>query len=180
MLQNSQLNGDVAHRLQENERLREELDAVKRELESQIALHFDFEAKLTAQTNASQLEIKHLQDTLAAASKQHTPGSKVGEENEAIMHDLEAQLAHAERSMKVLAAEKLQMLEAYELLEEDTGRLIDAAVAKQQKRTTELGLQLEARFSLPCGLPPPHRFLISSLTGACAVYLLSQPSGTCR
>lgn len=54
-------------------------------------------------------------------------------------------LAEAEEAVRVLATEKVQLLEAYELLEEDTGRLIDDAVQKQRKRVSELEKDLKAR-----------------------------------
>ena len=43
----------------------------------------------------------------------------------------------------MLATEKVQLLEAYELLEEDTGRLIDNAVDAEQKRVSELQKELQ-------------------------------------
>ena len=58
-----------------------------------------------------------------------------------VLMELEAQIETLVIKNETLAKEKATLLEAYEDLEEDIGRLIDEALAKQNSTTTELQLQ---------------------------------------
>jgi chromosome segregation ATPase len=140
-LQKAQLEDEVARQQHENEQLQSELQAMRAELQAQLDLHAKFESKLASQTEASNLEIKTLHDQVAAATRKRD--GSLADEREQWIEELEAKLADAERSLKVLAAEKVQLLEAIELLEEDTGRLIDDAVAKHQSRIDKLDQELK-------------------------------------
>lgn len=152
MMQNTQLADEVARREREAEQLQGVTQALRLELEAQVVLHSELDSRLTQQAEALRRELAAVQEQLAAATrKRGASGGRAGQSEDAeVIAELEGQLTETERSSKVLAAEKVQLLEAYELLEEDTGRLIDKNVAQQQARITELSLQLEVRRSKLC------------------------------
>jgi DNA repair exonuclease SbcCD ATPase subunit len=158
-MQNAQLANEVTVKERDAEQLQTELQGMRIELEAQVALHSEFEVKLAQHAQASQQEIQSLRKKLAGMTQTRATAHSMAEahgESDEVMEELEVQLAEAERGIESLTAEKVQLLEAYELLEEDIGRLIDEAVAKQQSRTAELNLQVEVRFTGPTGRCPPH------------------------
>jgi hypothetical protein len=150
-LQNSQLEDAVTLKEQELAAAQKDVLAMRLELDDQGALLGEFEGKLARQAADAERTISDLHAQLAAAVAGPQPPRTAGAA-EAVdaTADLEAQLLEAEAGIRALAAEKVQLLEAYELLEEDTGRLIDEAVAAQQARSAELSLQVEARAALRC------------------------------
>jgi hypothetical protein len=137
-MQNSRL-VDELHICEQNIRqLREESGNLRVELQEQVALLTEFEVRFRQQDEGAQREIDSLR---AQLSQKDVSSGKKGQSCGRSAHDGEVQsalLVEAEQAVKVLATEKVQLLEAYELLEQDTGRLIDEALEKQQKRVSEL------------------------------------------
>lgn len=129
---------ELQAREQSIRQLREESLNLRVELQEQVALLSEFEIRFRQQSEGAQKEI----DTLRAQlSQKDVSNGKKSQSRHFSGQDGEAEsalLAEAEQAVKVLASEKVQLLEAYELLEEDTGRLIDEAVDKQNKRVREL------------------------------------------
>jgi hypothetical protein len=141
---------------QSNRRLREEANNLRSELKEQVALLSEFEIRFQQQAESAQKEIEALQTQISqreADVGRISPGkSSTGTGGDAQT----ALLAEADQTVKVLAAEKVQLLEAYELLEQDTGRLIDEAVEKKEQHIVQLehdlrvrGLLLEAQQESP-------------------------------
>lgn len=144
-MQNSRLVDELHVREQNIRQLREESGNLRVELQEQVALLSEFEVRFRQQSEGAQREIDALR---AQLSQNDVSTGKKSESRNTFRQDGEAQsalLAEAEQAVKVLATEKVQLLEAYELLEEDTGQLIDEAVDKQQKRVSELEQDLKVR-----------------------------------
>jgi hypothetical protein len=141
---------DELHVREQNIRqLREESGNLRVELQEQVALLSEFEVRFRQQSENAQQEIDSLRAQLE--QKDVSRGNKSPSRNMP-GHDGEIQsalLVEAEQAVKVLATEKVQLLEAYELLEEDTGRLIDEALENQQKRISELEEDLKVCTKCP-------------------------------
>ncbi|NJR42158.1 MAG: hypothetical protein HC767_05355 [Akkermansiaceae bacterium] len=150
-MQNSRLVDELHAREQNIRQLREESRNLRVELQEQVALLSEFEVRFRQQSESAQREIDSLRaqqsQTDLSTGKNNQSRNVPGGDGEAES----ALLAEAEQAVKVLATEKVQLLEAYELLEEDTGRLIDEAVDKQQKQISKLEEELKVRARL---LPP--------------------------
>ena len=133
-MQNSRLVDEMHVREQSIKQLREESGNLRTELQEQVALLSQFEVRFRQQSEGAQREIDSLRAQLSqndvSTGRKSQSRNQPGQDGEASS----ALLAEAEQAVKVLATEKVQLLEAYELLEEDTGRLIDNAVDAEQKR----------------------------------------------
>lgn len=153
-MQNAQLADDVTAKDHALAGLQQESQRLRFSLEEQVALLGEFESKLARQTAEAEREIASLRSQLANAPAARGSvarggaGVAAGSDEEEEYRALETQLIDAEGSVSALAAEKVQLLEAYELLEEDTGRQIDEAVAAQQARNAQIAAQLEVRCSV--------------------------------
>ena len=64
---------------------------------------------------------------------------------ESDLAEAEGQVEELLRRNEALAKEKTTLLEAYEDLEEDTGRLVDEALLKQRRALDDLRLQVAAK-----------------------------------
>lgn len=142
-MQNSRLVDELHVREQSIRQLREDSGNLRIELQEQVALLSQFEVRFRQQSEDAQREIDRVRAQLSqndvSNGKKSQSWNQPGPDGEASS----ALLAEAEQAVKVLATEKVQLLEAYELLEEDTGRLIDDAVEKEQKRVSELQQDLQ-------------------------------------
>ena len=142
-MQNSRLVDEMHVREQSIKQLREESGNLRTELQEQVALLSQFEVRFRQQSEGAQREIDSLRAQLSqndvSTGRKSQSRNQPGQDGEASS----ALLAEAEQAVKVLATEKVQLLEAYELLEEDTGRLIDNAVDAEQKRVSELQKELQ-------------------------------------
>jgi hypothetical protein len=151
-LQNALLEDQLQEKTHTLQQVQDELRDVCSELETQSAVHTELQKKLTEDAAAAKQEIQDLraqmqQMAMRSRSTHDTLGPKTdpNEPGEILDENLEEQLVRAERTINLLAAEKVQLVEAYELLEEDMGRTVDAAMAKQQARLVELTAQIEVR-----------------------------------
>ena len=165
-MQNARLSDQLLAKEQDSQRVQQDLQATRLELEHQLTLLAELEGKFARQAEESAREVAALTQQLADAmqrrstiarppdagatltSHELTTHTHVALDNE--VQELETQLVKAEASIRELAAEKLQLLEVQELTEEDVGRRVDEAVAQQQARTTELSLQVEVRTRCAC------------------------------
>jgi hypothetical protein len=113
------------------------------DLEEQLALHNDLAVKLDEHHQTAQTEVAALQATLAAHCAGAMTDSRLVGASGCLGAD--TQLSDAEVAVEELAEEKVQLLEAYQLLEEDTGRLIDEAVSQEQMTKQQLANDLKVR-----------------------------------
>jgi DNA repair exonuclease SbcCD ATPase subunit len=109
----------------------QQLQDLQSDLEEQLALHDDLAVKLEEQHKSAQQEIEGLKATMAGHSLKDTVGFAAAAQDS-------CQLYNAEQAVEELSAEKVQLLEAYQLLEEDTGRLIDEAASKEASNKQQL------------------------------------------
>jgi chromosome segregation ATPase len=144
-LQNTLLEDQIQEKDRALQQLQDDLNAVSLELKAQTALHAEFEQKVAGEATAAEQEIKSLRDQVEqlAMSKRSTRDQCTINRTLTAPEELEEELDAAERTINLLTAEKNQLLKAYERLEEDTGRMIDEAVAKQQSRVAELVTQIQ-------------------------------------
>lgn len=102
------------------------------ELDAQILLLSEIEQRFEQHVAQSSQTIDSLHMQLAQSQPSSGQAPQAATQSDEDGLALIEKLAEADQAVKVLAAEKVQLLEAYELLESDTGRLIDDAVKAHQ------------------------------------------------
>lgn len=146
------LEDKVATRERTIDELEEQLRSLHREHEASAAERTELQAALVEQSATAHAEAATLRAQLADVTThgRHSSGDAADTSAAVVgdVDDLEAQLAAAEQGLERAAAEKAQLLEAYEALEEDVGGRIDAALAGQAARTAEALAQSEVRSCL--------------------------------
>ena len=128
--------------------LEEQLRALRLEHDAAATECAQLSAKLAEQSTAAEAEAASLRAQLTEVTTRRRHSSGGAPAATAMLEDvgdLEAQLAAAEQGLELAAAEKEQLLEAYEALEEEVGGRIDSALAAQAARSAEVLAQSEVR-----------------------------------
>eukprot|EP00892_Ulva_mutabilis_P008410 jgi/Ulvmu1/5941/UM026_0063.1 len=137
---NSQLEDNIRIAEHAQHHLKAEETSLREELKSQILLLSEFEQRFEQQVSESTQQIEALRQQLEQTqSRTRQVPVTVGHSDDT------EQLAETDQTVKILAAEKIQLLEAYELLESDTGRLIDDAVKAHRIQVDDLEQQLKVK-----------------------------------
>lgn len=140
-MQKSQLQDDLYLAEQTAAHLKAEEASLRDELSAQMMLLNEFEQRFEKQVEESQKQVDALR--LQLAQSRTGNGLLVGSNSVDNDNSIDEQLAEADKTVKILAAEKIQLLEAYEALELDTGRLIDDAVKDHRDQVNALKQQIQ-------------------------------------
>lgn len=125
--------------------LKAEETSLREELKSQMLLLSEFEKRFEQKVAESTYDREALRLQVAQSQTRNGKAPATASERRLNELSIDDRLADAEKIVKVLGAEKIQLLEAYELLESDTGRLIDDAVAWYRDQLTTSSAQTKAR-----------------------------------
>lgn len=146
-MQKTQLQDDLRIAEQSAAHLKAEELSLREELNAQIRILSELEKRFERQVADSHKEMETLQMKLVQSQKTSGQLCGVSSDNEP---NIDAQLVEAHKTVNLLTAEKIQLLEAYELLESDTGRLIDDAIRGHRDQVDVLNGQLQVGLLRVC------------------------------